>query len=112
MEGREEWASAEIVGPHGCSVLDIANQKVPDGLRYHVLDVWVDGVVQCEGYEDQMDVLMAPVKRVATRGATKVLKQRAEAALADDRLNGGESVDDGGDGMEKAEDEDEFEGFD
>jgi len=61
---------------------------VPDGLRYHVLDVWVDGL---EGQEERMpegmlERVMGPVQRLAREGKTKVLRERAKEALRDERL--------------------------
>lgn len=62
--------------------------KVPDGLRYHVLDVWVDGL---EGREEglpegMLERVMGPVQRLAREGKTKVLRERAKEALRDERL--------------------------
>jgi len=62
--------------------------KVPDGLRYHVLDVWVDGLEgQEEGMpEGMLERVLGPVQRLAREGKTKVLRQRAKEALRDERL--------------------------
>lgn len=62
--------------------------KVPDGLRYHVLDVWADGL---EGHEEglpegMLERVMGSVQRLAREGKTKVLRQRAKEALRDERL--------------------------
>lgn len=62
--------------------------KVPDGLRYHVLDVWVDGLEgQEEGMpEEMLERVMGPVQRLARDGKTKVLREKAKEALTDERL--------------------------
>jgi len=79
--------------------------KVADGVRYHVLDVWVDGLVGAEGWEGRG--LMRPVERLGREGRTKVVRERARDVLGDERLEGGDTEGDiGGNG----EDE-EFEGF-
>jgi len=79
--------------------------KVADGVRYHVLDVWVDGLVGAEGWEGRG--LMRPVERLGREGRTKVVRERAREVLGDERLEGGDTEGDiGGNG----EDE-EFEGF-
>ena len=63
--------------------------KVPDGLRYHVLDVWVDELVRVS--DDAMDVpveeVMDAITRVQKEGRTKVLKEMAREVGEDDRLS-------------------------
>ncbi|KAL8697289.1 MAG: hypothetical protein Q9224_002393, partial [Gallowayella concinna] len=97
--------------------LSPGNGKVPDGVRYHVLDVWVDEVVKVveakgkvlEGVREQ---LMAPVRRLEKEGRTKVVKGRARDVLADERLGGLVNAED--ERVEEEEDEDgdeDFEGF-
>ncbi|KAL6717987.1 hypothetical protein ACLMJK_004072 [Lecanora helva] len=82
--------------------------KVPDGLRYHVLDVWVDGLVGVEGWEGHVGDVMGPVRRVEREGQTRVLRGRAKEVLGDERLRGeGEGGGEGGDESEEGE----FEGF-
>lgn len=78
--GRKYWAG------QGASVLDCGDAKVPDGLRYHVLDVWVDGLTQCEHWKGGKGTVMRIVEEVVRKGATKVLRDRAKGALADSRL--------------------------
>ena len=97
MEGiGEKWMG------EGASVFDVGDGKVPDGLRYHVLDVWVDGMLKCEDSVNRG--LLEPVQKIAKEGKTRTLRTRARAALDDSRLredrNGGEDVDES------------FEGFD
>lgn len=62
----------------------------PDGLRYHVLDVWVDGL---EGVIEDMgdgvlQRLMLPIERLGREGWSKVLRLRAKDTLGDERLRG------------------------
>ena len=101
LKGDYEWPV------NGCGVLNTEDWKVPDGLRYHVLDVWVDGLVECDDWEDKG--LLGPVERVAKEGKTRVLKQRARGVLADERLGTNEGTD--GKDDEDGEEEGEFEGF-
>ncbi|KAI4146327.1 MAG: hypothetical protein L6R39_003485 [Caloplaca ligustica] len=85
MEGEEE---EDGLGP-----LSPGNRKVPDGVRYHVLDLWVDeleGVVGAE--EDGMlkegldEMLMEPVKRLEREGGSKIVRSRAREVLEDERV--------------------------
>ena len=82
--------------------LSPSDGKVADGIRYHVLDVWVDGLVGVEEWEDKG--LMGPVERWGREGMTKVVRERAKGVLADERLaEGGEEgiIDEGGYGGEE-----------
>lgn len=81
--------------------------KVPDGIRYHVCDVWVDGLIQTEAWEGTG--VMRPVEKLSKEGRTKVVRGRAKAVLEDERLQEGEG---GLDGAGKGDGERDFEGFD
>lgn len=78
MEGKEE----EGVGP-----LSVRDGRVSDGVRYHVLDVWVDGLVGAEGWEEgRRGVVMRPVEGLRVDGRTKTVRERAREVLEDERL--------------------------
>ena len=69
--------------------LSPTDRKVPDGLRYHVLDVWVEELdsVDREKKEDcPVDEIMEPVRRLEKAGATKMVRERARETLGDQRL--------------------------
>lgn len=105
LEGVYEGRSEDGIGP-----LSAGDGKVPDGVRYHVLDVWVDGLVETEGWEGVE--IMQPVQRLRTEGRTKVVRERARAVLEDERLHGGEErTADSRDVSGSDEEEGEFEGF-
>jgi hypothetical protein len=63
---------------------------VGDGVRYHMLDVWVDeieGVLEGPRAlrERVVGELRRPVGGLAERGRSKVMKERAGEALGDER---------------------------
>lgn len=88
----------DLVQQMPLSVGDGAN-KVPDGLKYHVLDCWVEELEKVDRErKGPLEGLMGPVRRVQREGATKVMRARAEETLADERL--GDWVAEGGDGAE------------
>lgn len=66
--------------------LNAGDGKVPDGVRYHVLDVWVDGLVETEGWEGVG--VLRPVEILRTKGRTKIVRERARQVLGDERLQG------------------------
>lgn len=104
VEGVYEGKSEDGIG-----ALSVGDGKVPDGVRYHVLDVWVDGLVETDRWEEVG--LVRPVERLSTEGRTKVVRVRAREVVGDERLQAikERTLDDkencGGD------DEEEFEGF-
>lgn len=71
------------VGPLSRGVGDEA--KVPDGLRYHVLDVWVEELVPVlkeGGEEDEVgEVLMDAVRSLGREGRGKTLRKRAKEVV-------------------------------
>ena len=93
----------------GIGGLSTGDGKVPDGVRYHVLDVWVDGLVEREQWEGVG--IMRPVEGLKTEGRTKVMRERAREVLSDERLQGTEERT-GDDQEDRGRDEvGEFEGF-
>ena len=99
MEG-----SGEMFKGQKASIFDLKDDKVPDGLRYHVIDVWVDGMMECEDWDSQKDPLLEQIEKVAKEGKTRTLRARANAALDDPRLEeskeGEDDQDDGFEGFE------------
>ena len=100
-----------IMGQGEChGVLDAKDGKVGDGLRYHVLDVWIDGLMEEESWEVGVENgVMKSVEVVSTAGATKTLRDRAKLVVSDERLHapGGEEA-----ASATAGSEHEFTGFD
>ena len=63
-------------------------EVVGDGIRYHVLDVWVDEIEKVWREEDDAAVLerlQGPVEGLARKGRTKILRDRAKEVLANER---------------------------
>lgn len=72
--------------------LSPGDKKVPDGVRYHVLDVWNDelwGVVgEDKAEKNVVELLMEPVERLLKEGRGKVVRTRAREVLEDERVRG------------------------
>ena len=61
--------------------------KVNDGLRYHILDVWIDELEKVDiERKAPLSSLLEAVLRTSRNGRTKVLKTRAAEVLEDPRL--------------------------
>lgn len=78
--------------------LDSTNRKIPDGLRLHVLDVYVDEIERSldsgkekgkefsEGKKAIVKKLLEPVERLEKETQAKLVRKRARETLADSRL--------------------------
>lgn len=112
-EGREEKGKAEEKGKEEeqkLAPLSPRDMKVADGIRYHVLDIWVDELVKVVADEKKveekvLESIMAPVRRLGQEGRTKVVRGRARDVLRDERLR--EIVNMGGGGGDEGDDDDE-----
>ncbi|KAK2811037.1 hypothetical protein FQN50_002372 [Emmonsiellopsis sp. PD_5] len=79
--------------------------KGPDGLRYHLLDIWLDEIEKVatitesdeeKGDEEQttnklkdgipMELLLRPIERLKEKSLTKTVRKRATEVLEDERL--------------------------
>lgn len=57
--------------------------KVPDGLRYHMLDIWVEELrpVLKEGDEEVGQLLMAPIRTLEREGKVRTMRKRAKETI-------------------------------
>jgi len=113
-EDKENKEEGNSPGPRGkVGPLMVEGKRVGDGLRYHVLDVWVDELSKVgllgddikSGWKGNVPVeeLTKPIRLLARDGKTKQVRERAREVLSDERLQGR-----GGDwksGREKSENE-------
>lgn len=94
--GRKEFEEGEGAGEGKEGVwlapLSPSDGKVPDGVRYHVCDVWADelfAVLGDGGVGDGVEeTLISPVRRLEREGRTKVVRGRAREVLEDERVRG------------------------
>ena len=71
------------------SPLSPRDVKVPNGLRLHVLDVWIDELEKVDGRKElALAQFVAPVQRLGADTLTKSVRARAKETLEDDRLRG------------------------
>ena len=112
--GRRRWGDGALLegylrvlqeGP-----LSPRDAKVSDGLRCHVVDVFVEELCGAdEGREAPLESVLAPLRRLGDETLTRPVRARVGEALGDARL-GEWSARPGG--SERDDDEDEFDGFD
>jgi ribosomal RNA-processing protein 1 len=73
--------------------LETKDMRIPNGLRYHVMDIWVDELEKAGGEEwekedkkETLETLMVPVEKMAKEGKLKPLRAAAKECIADERL--------------------------
>ncbi|EFR01519.1 hypothetical protein MGYG_04526 [Nannizzia gypsea CBS 118893] len=79
--------------------------KGPDGIRYHLMDIWLDELEKCATEPDEsgagddeespatklkegvpMELLLRPIERLQAESPNKTVRTRAKETLADERL--------------------------
>lgn len=128
---RKGWAE-KLLGEH-LEVLEgvafnVRDARIPNGLRYHVIDLYVDELDKAD-VEDEAPVerVLEPMRKLGKESMTKTVRKRVGEALDDERLvdwkarreieqeDSEEEVD--GEGMDgvkggEADENDDFGGFD
>lgn len=113
--GWKEGEVEEMMGLLGEVPLNVGEMRIPNGLRYHVIDIYVDEVervgVLSEGEdkveEQLLEKLLKPLREIAEGSPTKTVRSKAKEALADERLPGNEKME-----VEKDEEDEGWQGFD
>jgi ribosomal RNA-processing protein 1 len=91
LEGKswEQGAVEELSGILSSIPLNAADPKIPNGLRYHFIDIYVDELDQIDRKRDPkfpLETLLEPLRILQKSSPTKSVRTRAKEALADDRL--------------------------
>lgn len=80
--------------------LNPADSKIPNGLRYHVIDIYVDELDKVDTPRSGKLVLeevLRPLRGLREKSPTKAVRLRVKEALEDERLVGwGEVVEESG----------------
>ncbi|KAI9800337.1 MAG: hypothetical protein M1825_004107 [Sarcosagium campestre] len=69
--------------------LSIADAKIPNGLRYHVIDIFVDELDASDQPRKStidLGLVLRPLRELASKSPTKSVRLRVKEALADERL--------------------------
>ncbi|KAI9814447.1 MAG: hypothetical protein M1827_003303 [Pycnora praestabilis] len=115
------WSSSLVeryIGILTSLPLSPSNGAIPNGLRYHVIDIYIDELDKADtprGGSIPLLQLVIPLKRLEKDSKTKEVRVRAKEALADRRLVDWEARE-GGNGessaIEEEEGEEEWGGID
>ncbi|RDW88927.1 hypothetical protein BP5796_00259 [Coleophoma crateriformis] len=88
---------------------NIEDMRIPNGMRFHVIDIYIDELERVSAIEDEeasLDLLLEPLKKLSKSSPTKPVRTKCKEALGDERLPGNEKSE-----PEKPED-DGWGGFD
>jgi len=97
LKGRG-WEKTDIEAHLGllreipCNVEDM---RVPNGMRFHVIDIYVDeldrvGALEVDEGDETLEALLEPMRTLAKSSPTKPVRKKAKEALEDERLPGNE----------------------
>jgi ribosomal RNA-processing protein 1 len=111
-----QWKDSERLDEYLQILSDIPlsprNNKIPNGMRYHVIDIYVDELEEVQGpNESDMPVesLLKPLRRLRKESLTKPVRDRAEETLQDDRVKAWLGEEAGVDDAKAPEEEEEEE---
>jgi ribosomal RNA-processing protein 1 len=77
--------------------LNVEDIRLPNGMRYHVIDIYVDelervGVLDENREGVDLEVLLGPLRRLGKESPTKGVRTKCKEALGDERLPGNQKV--------------------
>ncbi|KAI9751799.1 MAG: hypothetical protein M4579_005885 [Chaenotheca gracillima] len=111
---RHAWRPA-LVAPYTTILSSIplhpSDVQIPNGLRYHVIDIYVDELDKADTPRSEamsLDGMLEPLRKLEKEGITKTVRVRAREALADDKVkdwNGEGKAEDAGQDEDGLEDE-------
>ncbi|OQO05054.1 hypothetical protein B0A48_08074 [Cryoendolithus antarcticus] len=111
---QKKWEEGLVEGYVGIMEevgLNVRDGKVPNGLRYHVVDIYVDELDEADEKDDApLEVLLAPLRRLGKESPVKSLRERVQEGLDNPRLEdwaGRREL-----GAESEEDDDQEDGAD
>ena len=67
--------------------LSVRDVKVPNGLRFHVVDIWVDELEKADAeHKAPVQLVLTPLRVLSKESPTKSVRKRVGEALEDERL--------------------------
>lgn len=90
---RNKWSNATGIARYldilRATPLNPSDNKIPNGLRYHVIDIYVDELDKVDEARDgnmPLEKMLEPLRELNSNSPTKAVRNRAKEALEDDRL--------------------------
>ncbi|KAB8291208.1 hypothetical protein EYC80_009895 [Monilinia laxa] len=91
-------------------------QRTPNGMRFHVIDIWVDeleklGIIdaakESEESAQKLERLLEPLRKLGKESLNKVVRNKVKEALGDERLPGNQTVEGAGEDVELSDGEED-----
>jgi ribosomal RNA-processing protein 1 len=60
--------------------------KIPDGLRYHVIDVYIDELDNVCGGRGPLELILEPLRKIRRESHNKKVRERVDDVMKDERL--------------------------
>ena len=88
---KREWEDVEMLEAYldilASVPLNVADLKIPNGVRYHVVDIYVDELEKVNKERNApLEKILAPMRELGEKSVTKAVRLRAQGALKDERL--------------------------
>lgn len=88
---KQQWWDEALLGEYlkilESVPLNAREAKIPNGLRYHVIDIYVDELDKVDTKRSApLEEILAPLRRLCKDSLTKAVRERAKEALDDERL--------------------------
>ena len=90
---KSEWKDTKRLDEYmdvlASTPLNPTDKRIPNGIRYHVIDIFVDELEKVdEETEAEMpvEILLAPLRSMVKKSPTKVVRERVKEVLEDDRV--------------------------
>lgn len=115
--GWNEDLVEKYMGVLEATPFELRSVRIPNGLRYHVVDLYVDELDKAdEDSSAPLERLIAPMRKMAKESPNKAARKRTAEALDDARLDSWKTRKEIGEDSEDEEEEEgedgEFGGFD
>jgi ribosomal RNA-processing protein 1 len=90
---KSEWKDTKRLNEYmdvlASTPLNPTDKRIPNGIRYHVIDIFVDELERVDEEtvaEMPLEILLAPLRSMVKESPTKIVRERVSEALEDDRV--------------------------
>ena len=88
---RDSWSHEQEIKAcmkvFAATPLNSADKRIPNGLRYHVLDIYIDELQAVDDSEDvPYSMVLEPIKGLSEQSPTETIRKNANDVLLDERL--------------------------
>lgn len=94
---KQQWSDETLLKDYlkilEATPLNTSNGKIPNGIRFHVLEVYVEELDKVDTKRTvPLEVVLQPLKSLARGSQTKAIRERASEVLNDERLSDWQNI--------------------